>query len=85
MALNIGGGEPYTLLALAEVLVGANGGRGGFERREFPAERKAIDIGDFVTDDRRFRQLTGWAPRIGLDEGLRRSLEYYRRHFANYV
>jgi nucleoside-diphosphate-sugar epimerase len=84
LALNVGGGEPYSLLALAEALIRANGG-GTFERREFPAERKAIDIGDFVSDDRRFRALTGWAPRIGLDDGLARSLDYYRRHLASYV
>jgi len=84
LALNVGGEAPYTLLALAEALVRANGG-GRFERREFPEERKKIDIGDFVTDDRRFRELTGWAPRTGLDDGLMRSLEYYRRHHDSYV
>ena len=83
-ALNVGGGEPYTLLALAETMIRANGA-GRFERREFPEERKRIDIGDFVTDDRRFRELTGWAPRVGLDEGLRRSLDYYRRHLLLYI
>jgi UDP-glucose 4-epimerase len=84
LALNVGGETPYTLLALAEAMVRANGG-GRFERREFPEERKKIDIGDFVTDDRRFRELTGWAPRTGLDEGLKRSLDYYRVHQASYV
>ena len=84
LALNVGGEAPYTLLALAEALVRANGG-GRFERREFPEERRKIDIGDFVTDDRRFRDLTGWVPRIGLDAGLTRSLEYYRRHRESYV
>jgi UDP-glucose 4-epimerase len=84
LALNIGGIEPYTLLALAEALIRANGG-GIFEEREFPADRKRIDIGDFVTDDRRFRKLTGWAPQITLDDGLARSLDYYRRHLTNYV
>ncbi len=84
LALNVGGEAPYTLLALAETLVRVNGG-GHFIRREFPEERKRIDIGDFVTDDRRFRQLTGWAPRIGLDEGLARSLDYYRRHLSLYL
>src|ERR1700687_4136394 len=68
LALNIGGAQPYTLFALAEALIRANGG-GAFERREFPAERKRIDIGDFVTDDRRFRGLTGWAPPGGLHGG----------------
>ena len=84
LALNVGAEAPYTLLALAEALVGANGG-GGFVRREFPPDRKRIDIGDFVSDDRRFRSLTGWEPRIGLEEGLRRSLDYYRRHIVNYL
>ena len=83
-AFNVGGEAPYTLIALAEALIRANGG-GSFERREFPAERKAIDIGDFVTDDRRFRELTGWAPAIGLDDGLQRSLDYYRRRLASYI
>ena len=84
LALNVGGSEPYTLNALAEALVRANGG-GTFERREFPEERKKIDIGDFITDDRRFRELTGWAPKIGLDDGLTRSIAYYRRHLALYL
>ena len=84
LALNVGGEEPYTLLALAEALIRANGG-GRFEHREFPAERKRIDIGDFVTDDSRFRELTGWAPRVGLDDGLARSLDYYRRHLPDYI
>jgi UDP-glucose 4-epimerase len=84
LALNVGGEAPYTLLLLAEALARASGG-GRFERREFPEERKRIDIGDFVTDDRRFRALTGWAPRVGLDDGLTRSLDYYRRHLASYV
>ena len=85
LALNVGGGPPYTLLALAEALVRANGGRGRFERREFPEERRKIDIGDFVTDDRRFRELTGWTPAIGLDDGLRRALDYYRGRLASYL
>jgi UDP-glucose 4-epimerase len=84
LALNVGGEAPYTLLALAEALVRANGG-GRFEHREFPEERKKIDIGDFVTEDRCFRELTGWAPRTGLDEGLKRSLDYYRRYRESYV
>jgi nucleoside-diphosphate-sugar epimerase len=84
LALNVGGGEPYTLNALADALIRANNG-GAFERREFPADRKRIDIGDFVTDDRRFRALTGWAPKIGLDDGLARTLDYYRCRLGNYV
>ena len=84
MALNVGGDEPCSLIDLADAIVEANGG-GTYEIRAFPPERKRIDIGDFLTDDRRFRMLAGWHPRISLAEGLRRSLDYYRRCLTNYL
>jgi UDP-glucose 4-epimerase len=84
LALNVGGDEPCNLVDLAEAIIAAYG-EGKYEIREFPAERKRIDIGDFVTDDRRFRAISGWRPRVSLAEGLRRSLDYYRRHLALYL
>jgi UDP-glucose 4-epimerase len=72
------------LADLAEAIVVAHGG-GKYEIREFPAERKRIDIGDFITDDRRFRTISGWRPHVHLADGLRRSLDYYRRHLACYL
>ena len=84
LALNLGGDEPVSLRALAEAIIAANGG-GGYDVREFPPERKRIDVGDFLTNDRRFRELCGWSPRCCLAEGLRRSLEYYRKHLPSYL
>jgi nucleoside-diphosphate-sugar epimerase len=84
LALNVGGDAPYSLAEIAEAMVRANGG-GRYEIREFPDERKRIDIGDFITDDRRFRELARWQPRLSLAEGLARSLAYYRKHLASYA
>jgi UDP-glucose 4-epimerase len=84
LALNVGGGDPVSLTHLAEAIIKANGG-GRYEIREFPPERKRIDVGDFLIDDDRFRSLSGWRPRIGIAEGLCRSLEYYRSRLASYI
>jgi UDP-glucose 4-epimerase len=84
LALNVGGDEPCSLVALAEAIIATNGG-GKYEIRAFPPERKRIDVGDFLTDDRRFRALSGWHPRISLADGLQRSLDYYRRHLTSYL
>ena len=46
----------------------------------FPEERKPIDIGDYYADDRKLRERLGWEPKVGLREGIARSLEYYREH-----
>jgi UDP-glucose 4-epimerase len=81
---NIGGTPPITLLALAESLV-AIAGRGGFEIKEFPPERLRIDIGDYFANDELFRQVTGWAPKISLQEGLARSVAYFRNCLSDYV
>ena len=83
LALNVGG-ETVSLATLAEALIQANDG-GKYEAREFPPERKRIDIGDFLIDDCRFRELTGWQPRFSLAEGLRRSLDYYRARLTSYL
>jgi UDP-glucose 4-epimerase len=60
-------------------------GTGQCQYKEFPEARKRIDIGDYFADDRRFRELTGWAPRVSLGDGLARSVEYYRQCLAAYV
>lgn len=83
-AYNIGGCPSVTLLDLAEMLIRI-AGSGGFDRKEFPAERKKIDIGDYVADDRAFRTATGWQPRTTLEIGLKQTLDYYRAHAAHYL
>ncbi len=83
-ACNIGGHRAISLRALAETLVAVNGG-GGFLTREFPAERKRIDIGDYYAEDAMFRQLTGWTPQTDLASGLAQSLAFFRTHLSHYL
>ncbi|MBI5766330.1 MAG: NAD-dependent epimerase/dehydratase family protein [Verrucomicrobia bacterium] len=81
---NLGGPPPVTLQRLAEVLVSINGG-GDFVVREFPGDRKKIDIGDYYADDRLIGRKLGWKPRTDLRVMLKRTLEYYRRELKFYV
>jgi UDP-glucose 4-epimerase len=82
--LNVGGSEVVTLDDLARMLVEQNGG-GSFEVRDFPLERKPIDIGDYYTEDKAFRSLTGWAPMVSLEAGLARTIAFYRDHSRHYL
>ena len=52
---------------------------------DWPADKKRIDIGSFYSDSTKFRNATGWRPRVGLEEGLRRTLSFYREHMDHYV
>ena len=81
---NLGGCEVINLRELAELSVKANGG-GKFQVVEFPANRKRIDIGDYYANDQRIRSQLGWAPQVNLQEGLARTMDYYRRYLAHYL
>jgi UDP-glucose 4-epimerase len=81
---NLGGCPPVTLAELAESLV-AIAGSGSLRIKQYPADLLRIDIGDYFADDRLFRQLTGWAPGIALEEGLARTVSYFRNCLDDYV
>jgi len=82
--LNVGGLEPVAHRDLVQMLIRVAGsGRHRFV--DWPAEKKAIDIGDFYADSTRIRQTLGWAPTTGLADGLRQTIDFYRQHFDQYV
>ncbi len=81
---NLGSSEVVSLAQLARLLVDVNGS-GEFQVREFPAERKKIDIGDYYSDFSLIRQSLSWEPRVDLREGLRRTLDYFRVHGGGYL
>ena len=82
---NVGGAPPVSLRALADLLVDLAGGGARYELRDFPPERASIDIGSYHADDARFRADAGWAPRVGLQQGLARTLDWFRSRMESYV
>jgi dTDP-glucose 4,6-dehydratase/UDP-glucose 4-epimerase len=80
---NLGSEEVVDLRRTAELMVALQPG-GRFEMVPFPPERKAIDIGDYYSDYSLLRAATGWSPQVGLAEGLKRTLDYYRAEHAHY-
>lgn len=81
---NLGGEPAITLQDLAEMLIHVHG-RGQYEMKEFPAQRKKIDIGDYYSDYSLISTTLGWQPTTSLTEGLTRTMAYYRRHFEKYL
>lgn len=82
-AWNCGREDSVSLREFAEMLVRV-AGSGSIRVVPFPDERKRIDIGDFSTDARRFREASGWKAAVGLEEGLRRTVAFFKEHGARY-
>ncbi len=81
---NVGGAQPISHLELVTLLI-ETAGTGGYRLVEWPADKKAIDIGSFYADSTRFRTTTGWEPRTTLRDGLAETIAYYRQHLPRYL
>ncbi len=81
---NVGGGEPISHRDLTTLLIEV-AGSGRVRYVPWPVEKKAIDIGDFYADSSKFTTATGWQPAVPLREGLRRTVDFYRRHLPEYL
>ena len=80
---NLGGDGAISLKDLAALLIEVNGS-GEYMVREFPSDRKRIDIGDYYADYGRIRSALGWKPKVPLREALARILAYYREYGHRY-
>lgn len=81
---NVGGDRAISLMELARLLVEVNGS-GEYVCREFPGERKRIDIGDYFADDSLLKDTLGWVPSITLRDGLKSTLDFFQSNIEHYV
>lgn len=81
---NLGGESVVSLKDLADLVVEMNGG-GEYVTRNYPADRKRIDIGDYYADFSKIAGALNWQPRTNLRNGLRHTLGFYREHLAKYL
>jgi UDP-glucose 4-epimerase len=83
-AFNVGGLEPIRHRELVELMT-RTAGSGRFRLVAWPADKKAIDIGDFYADSSKIAAALGWKPTTLLSDGLKRTFDFYRAHFDHYV
>jgi dTDP-glucose 4,6-dehydratase len=70
MPVNIGNPGEYTILELAEAVISATGSSSQVVFEALPVDDPQVRQPDIT----RARQLLGWEPEVGLEEGLRRTL-----------
>ncbi len=74
LPVNLGNPEEVTVLELAQTIIRLAGSKSTIDFRELPVDdpkQRRPDIG-------RARGLLGWEPEVALEDGLGRTLEYFR-------
>ncbi|MCK4326148.1 NAD-dependent epimerase/dehydratase family protein, partial [bacterium] len=67
---NLGKHPPISLEEIAKLLIKINGS-GSYRLVPFPEESKKIDIGDYYSSYAKFKDATGWEPKISYEKGFR--------------
>jgi len=80
---NVGSGIPISFIELAKKIVQI-AGKGKVAFTEFTQERKEVEPGDYYTDISKIKQIVGWEPKMGLEEGLRKTVEFYKKYKKEY-
>lgn len=78
---NVGSGVGTRLVDMARAIVAMAGG-GHLETVVWPALAERVETGDFVADIGRIHRELSWEPRVSLEEGLERTVAFYRAHAA---
>jgi CDP-glucose 4,6-dehydratase len=77
-AFNAGGERPHSVREVVELIAAAAGS--GIEADFRGAGNPDGEIDRQFVDSAKLRELTGWHPQVDLEDGLRRTLEWYREH-----
>jgi CDP-glucose 4,6-dehydratase len=79
-AFNAGGGRSHTVQEVVELVSSITGTNVKPDFRGTGTPPGEIDRQ--CVDSTKLHELTGWRPRVELEEGLRRTVEWYRAHLA---
>jgi len=80
---NVGGDKAVSFRELAQVIVEA-AGTGCWEFAPFTKERAALEPGHFYSDISKIKNIVGWQPVTPLEEGLKKTIAYYRQYRQYY-
>lgn len=77
------GGQPVTLKSFVETVIKVLG-EGKYKTVPFPNERKAIEVGNYVADIKKINTDVGWKPKVTIEEGVQKTIDYYKKYKRAY-
>ena len=80
----LGSGREVPFVEALEIVRRETGLQPPIRHLPWDARRRAIEIGDFRVSSAKAERLLGWKPRVDLEEGIRRTVAFYRERRKDY-
>lgn len=80
---NIGSDKPSSFLELAKTITDITKSN-NWKFAPFSPERAAQEPGDYYSDISKIKRIVGWEPKMNLEEGLKKTMEYYKKNKSKY-
>jgi len=80
---NLGPGIGTAFIDMARLVAAAVPGT-DVNQVEWPKDRFFVETGDYISDITHITEITDWRPQTSLQEGIARTVDYYRPHREQY-
>jgi nucleoside-diphosphate-sugar epimerase len=80
----VGSGEEVSITQLANLVVKTYG-RGTIKYVEFPKFQSRADVTRFRVNYTKLANIVGWHPKVGLEEGIEKTIQFYQGRLTDYV
>lgn len=75
LPMNIGNPQEMTVIGLAQEIIALTASKSGIVKMPLPEDDPKVRQPDIM----RAKRIIGWEPRVGLQEGLQNTIEYFRK------
>jgi nucleoside-diphosphate-sugar epimerase len=82
--VNIGTGRDLSIGELAKKIVGLIGKGGKVEIEDCRFRPEKSEVMQLLADTRLAQKLFGWTPRYSLEDGLKETIEWYRKNLSRF-
>ena len=82
--MNVGSGQSVRFCDMVKTVVDCVK-NGNIEFIPWPENYEKVETGDIALDISKLKNITSWSPGVSLEEGVRKTRDYYKEHFHRYV
>lgn len=82
--INVGSGREISIGDLAKLILKLAGSAAPIREAKERRRPEASEVERLLCDNRRAQSVLGWAPRVSLEDGLTRTIEWFKAHRGRY-